>query len=189
MDGFSYDAAGNLTNDGTATYGYDTFNRLAVRDGVWYGYNGDGVLVTRIDDSTTTYYTQGLAAPLTQVLQTTLDGTTTNALYGLDRLAAQTGSATTWYVGDALGSVRMTLDDTGAPLGVINYDPWGALESGTVPTFGFTGELQDSATGLVNLRARWYSTAQGRFTARDPFRGVMERPKHLHSIHMLRIPL
>jgi hypothetical protein len=47
---------------------------------------------------------------------------TTNYLYGLDRLAAQTGSAKTWYVGDALGSVRLTLDDTGVPLGVVNYD-------------------------------------------------------------------
>jgi hypothetical protein len=29
---------------------------------------------------------------------------------------------------------------------------------GTVPTFGFTGELQDAA-GLVDLRARWYHAA------------------------------
>ncbi len=47
----------------------------------------------------------------------------------------------------------------------MNYDPWGTPESGSVPTFGFTGELQDSATGLVNLRARWYSTTRGTFTA------------------------
>ena len=39
----------------------------------------------------------------------------------MDRLAAQSGSTKTWYVGDGLGSVRLTLDDAGAPLGV-NYD-------------------------------------------------------------------
>jgi hypothetical protein len=36
-----------------------------------------------------------------------------------------------------------------------------------VPTFGFTGELQDAA-GLVYLRARWHHAAQGRFGVKDP---------------------
>jgi hypothetical protein len=44
---------------------------------------------------------------------------------------------------DALGSVRRTVTDAGVPLGVINYDSWGAPETGTVPTLGFTGELQN----------------------------------------------
>ena len=57
-----------------------------------------------------------------------------------------------------LGSVRQMLGDAGVPLDVVNYDPWGAVESGSVPTFGFTGEVQDSAAGLVYLRAWWYDT-------------------------------
>jgi RHS repeat-associated protein len=174
--GFSYDEAGNLTNDGTATYAYDALGRMIVRSTTPYTYTGDGVLV----DDGTTRYTQDLAAPLSQILQTTQGSTTTNYLYGLERLAAQAGSAKTWYVGDGLGSVRLTLDDAGAPLGLVNYDPWGTPESGSVPTFGFTGERQDAATGLVNLRARWYSTAQGRFVSRDPFAGLMEQPTTLH---------
>jgi hypothetical protein len=32
--------------------------------------------------------------------------------------------------------------------------PWGQVCGVTVPTFGFTGELQDGTTGLVYLRAR-----------------------------------
>ncbi len=111
VDGFTYDAAGNLTNDGATTYGYDALNRMTIRSTTPYTYNGDGVLV----DDGTTRYTQDLASPLTQVLQTTQGSTTTKYLYGLDRLAAVAGSARTWYVGDALGSVRMTLDDAGAP--------------------------------------------------------------------------
>ncbi|MCG8353427.1 MAG: hypothetical protein MI924_37150, partial [Chloroflexales bacterium] len=35
------------------------------------------------------------------------------------------GSAPTWYLGDALGSVCMTLDGAGAVLGTVGYDPWG----------------------------------------------------------------
>jgi hypothetical protein len=40
VDGWTYDAAGNLTDDGTATYTYT--------------YTGDGVLI----DDRTTHYTQ-----------------------------------------------------------------------------------------------------------------------------------
>jgi RHS repeat-associated protein len=149
---------------------------MTIRSTTPYTYNGDGVLV----DDSTTRYTQDLAAPLTQILQTT-QISTTNYLYGLDRLAAVEGSSRTWYVGDALGSVRLTLDDAGTPLSLVNYDPWGTPESGTVPTFGFTGELQDAATGLVNLRARWYATGQARFVSRDPFEGFPEQPYSLHS--------
>ena len=109
--GFTYDAAGNLTGDGTATYDYDALGRMIVRGTTPYTYTGDGVLV----NDGTTHYTQDLAAPLTQMLQTTQGSATTDYLYGMDRLAAQTGSAKTWYVGDALGSVRLTLDDAGVP--------------------------------------------------------------------------
>jgi len=159
--GYTYDNAGNLTGDGTATYTYDALSRMTARGATTSTYNGDGTLV--YDGATR--YTQDLVSPLTQVLQTTQGSATTHYLYGLDRLAAVTGSNRTWYSTDALGSVRQMLSDTAIPLGVVNYDPWGTPESGTVPTFGFTGELQDAATGLVNLRARWYSTASGTFTA------------------------
>ena len=48
----------------------------------------------------------------------------------------------TWYAADALSSVRRTVADAGTPLAVVDYDPWGTPESGTVPGFGFTGEAQ-----------------------------------------------
>jgi RHS repeat-associated protein len=50
-------------------------------------------------------------------------------------------------------------------MGSVSYDPWGNVESGTLPTFGFTGEMQDVAAGLVYLSARWYSAGHGTFTA------------------------
>jgi RHS repeat-associated protein len=87
----------------------------------------------------------------------------------------------TWYTADALGSVRRTVTDAGTPLGIVNYDPWGTPESGSVPTFGFTGEVQDVGAGLVNLRARWYSTNQGKFTTVDPYTGDPARPYSFHQ--------
>jgi hypothetical protein len=61
--------AGNLTNDGTAADTYDALNRTTV-PGATYAYNGDGTLVSQLTGGVTTRYSQDLAAPLSQVLQT-----------------------------------------------------------------------------------------------------------------------
>ncbi|MCG8346166.1 MAG: RHS repeat-associated core domain-containing protein, partial [Chloroflexales bacterium] len=135
-------------------------------------YNGDGVLVQR----GATAYTQDLAAPLSQVLN---DGSA-NSVYGMDRLLTDDGSAQTWYLGDALGSVRMTLNDSGAVQGTVGYDPWGAPQGELLGAFGFTGEVQDDTSGLVHVRARWYDPRQSTFTSRDPFAGFPEMPYRLH---------
>ena len=118
-----------------------------------------------------TVYTQDLASPLSQILN---DGSA-NYIYGLDRLASSAG---TWYLGDALGSVRQTLDASGAVLNTASYDPWGTPVAGMIAPFGFTGELQNSA-GQVYLRARWYNAVHGTFTSRDPFAGWPEQPASL----------
>ena len=76
--------------------------------------------------------------------------------------------------------MRRTFNTAATPLGIVTYDPWGTPESGSVPTFGFTGELQDATTGLVNLRARWYSSAHGTFTTVDPYADDLETPYSLH---------
>ncbi|MBK9944711.1 MAG: RHS repeat-associated core domain-containing protein [Kouleothrix sp.] len=176
--GYTYDLAGNLANDGTATATFDALNRMTTRGTTTYGYNGDGALISQLTAGITTRYTQDLAAPLSQVLQSFTGATRTDYLYGANRIATQTSNVRTWYVADALGSVRRTVSDAGVPQGSISYDPWGTVESGTVPTFGFTGELQQG--GLVNLRARWYNAGHGRFGSVDPFAGVGEQPYSLH---------
>jgi YD repeat-containing protein len=140
--GWSYDAAGNLTSDGTTTYSYDALSRLTQRGTTSYSYNGDDVLVAQATAGVTTRYTQDLASPLSQVLQTTQGVATTDYLYGRERLAAATGAVKTWYLGDGLGSVRLTVNDLGLPLTTVNYDPWGTPEAGGQPTtFGFTGDV------------------------------------------------
>lgn len=41
---------------------------------------------------------------------------------------------------------------------------------------GQAGEMTDATTGLVNLRARWYSPAQGRFVSKDTWQGDYDNP-------------
>ncbi|HSH77080.1 MAG TPA: RHS repeat-associated core domain-containing protein [Herpetosiphonaceae bacterium] len=184
VDGWTYDPAGNLLDDGT-TFTYDALNRmLTTTNGSEQRantYNGDGTLVAQTANSATTRFTHDLVSPLSQILQTTQGTTTKHYVYGHERLYEQAGIVKTWYSGDALGSVRQTVDEAGSPLSTLNYDPWGTPEGGaTPPVFGFTGEWQDAGVGLVHLRARWYAPGQGRFTARDPFEGFETQPYSLH---------
>lgn len=44
--------------------------------------------------------------------------------------------------------------------------------------YGYAGEWTDSS-GLQYLRARFYSPAQSRFTAKDPFPGLLTQPASL----------
>ncbi|HKP52977.1 MAG TPA: RHS repeat-associated core domain-containing protein [Chloroflexia bacterium] len=69
------------------------------------------------------------------------------------------------------------LDASGGLTSSYNYDPYGTSEGTSLPQdYGFTGEPQNSTTGLVHLRARWYSTVSGRFISRDPFGGELGNP-------------
>ncbi|MDT8306747.1 MAG: RHS repeat-associated core domain-containing protein, partial [Anaerolineae bacterium] len=59
------------------------------------------------------------------------------------------------------------------------YEPYGEVlqQTGTSETvYGFTGEQEDSATGLLYLRARYYSPYLNHFHSRDPFSGFVKRP-------------
>ena len=55
-----------------------------------------------------------------------------------------------------------------------SYTPFGELLSGSTAKttfFAYNGESYDSATGMVNLRARWYEPSTMRFSQRDIIRG------------------
>lgn len=188
--GRTYDAAGNLLADGALAYTYDPLGRLSGTTvggaTTTYGYDGDNTLAVQASGGTTTRYaldTQGGLPERLGALATT-GGVTTSAWYvrGFGgELARETATGTAWYLGDRLGSVRATYGATAASLGVrTDYDPFGQPTGGpglTQPTdYGFTGEPQDPATGLVQLRARWYVPGSAQFTGRDPFGGDQEQP-------------
>ena len=71
-----------------------------------------------------------------------------------------------WLLADAFGSVRATVDQTGATVGSQSFTVFGEQLTGD-GTFGFTGEQHDP-TGQLHLRARQYNPGLGRFTSVDP---------------------
>ncbi len=181
--GYTWDANGNLLNDGANTYTYDSANRLTSVLGPspsTYTYNGLGDRLSQTIDGMTTNYTLDLNAGLTQVLS---DGTT-NYAYGMGRISQQQGSTTEYFLGDALGSVRQMTNQTGAITFAQTYDPYGAVthSSGlsSHTDYGFTGESYSPSTQLTYLRARYYNPADGRFTSRDTWGGDVNRPLSLN---------
>ena len=142
-----------------------------------FSYNGLGDRLSQNGVN----YTLDLNAGLTQVLA---DGTNTY-LYGLGRIAERQGTASEYYLGDALGSVRQLTNNSGTVTLARSYDPFGktAQTIGTAQTdYGFTGEFTD-ASGLIYLRARYYQSLTGRFTSRDSFEGNVNIPASLNRFN------
>lgn len=178
----TYDSRGNLTSDGTWTYTYNAAGRMVRAESISatqvYTYNGDGLLVAQSLDGLETAFTWDQALGIPQVLATSGG---VRSVYGLGRLAVEQGEA--WYYPqvDALGSVRQWTGALAAVLAAQSYSPYGEPRSGlNVAPWGFTGEWHDP-TELVDLRARWYNVALGRFTQVDPRPGEATRPLSRHA--------
>ena len=61
------------------------------------------------------------------------------------------------------------------------YSAFGELLTEKVSGFGYNGECYDAATGMLNLRARQYEPAQGRFSQRDSLKGWATSPRSLNA--------
>jgi RHS repeat-associated protein len=90
---------------------------------------------------------------------------------GADRLYSRTtGSGTSSYLTNLLGSTIALANGSGEVKTSYTYDPFGETtttgEASGNP-FQYTGRENDGA-GLQYNRARYYSPAQGRFISRDP---------------------
>jgi len=179
---YTFNANGNLLNDGVNTYAYDTANRLKTMNSgqpsaTSYQYNGLGDRLRQTVNGNTTTFTMDLNTGLTQALS---DGTNTY-VYGLDRIAQTNITATDYFLGDALGSVRQLIGQTGAITYARAYDPYGVVTQTTGASqtaYGYTGEFTSS--NLVYLRSRMYSPGMGRFLTRDTWGGDVNNPMSLN---------
>lgn len=100
---------------------------------------------------------------------------------GRTESASAHGTRTRYVLAASQDTVVGLTDPSGAMLGSFAYDPWGQrTATGEDLGYGYTGERQDPATGLVFLRARWYSPALGRFLTRDHADFHNDDPRTLH---------
>ncbi len=172
----SYNANGNLTFDGTFSFGYDAENRLTSASGagnsITYAYDAQGRRKTRSVNGATTVFVND--ANNREVME--YDGASGAVsrwyAYGLgsndalSQMNVVTATRTT-FIPDIQGSVIASLNSTTGALSKIGYLPYG--KSGTTPPFGFTAQRADPETnGLYYYRARHYSPTLGRFMQADP---------------------
>jgi RHS repeat-associated protein len=196
---YTYDAAGNVTNDGVHSYTYDVENRVVSVDGgataqyrydhknrrvckiigsSWTHYIWEGSRVIAEHDATTAYSTN----PTYQVNSARLDYIYSGARMIRSRQRASSTSpwVTQYYLTDRL-SVRMTLDVSGNVLGRESHLPFGEDfgESGTQEKHHFTTYERDGESGTDYAVNRHYAQSLGRFRQADPYKpsGYLVDPK------------
>lgn len=171
----TWDNNGNLTNDGSHTYTWDSRNRLKATSNrsAAYTYDALGRRLTNKFGPTTTSYLYDFA----NVVQEQVAGTASaNLLTGLEVderfQRAIVGAGTTSPLTDAIGSelALSTSSQTGGSSTSYAYDPYGnttASGGGNSNPYQFTGRENDG-TGLYYYRARYYNPTWGRFISEDP---------------------
>ena len=143
------------------------------------------------DSWSITTYVYDVTAPYYEVLSETTDDVTTAYEYGVERISAYEkiswSTLKTDYVYDGRGSVAQELTYNSSwytfggflsnkGLNSYTYAPFGELLTGEGSGYRFNGEYFDSATGMLNLRARQYEPSVMRFSQRDIWHGKVETP-------------
>jgi YD repeat-containing protein len=166
----SWDANGNTTRAGSATFTYDHADRLVSKNGgeARFIYDGDGVLVGKTAGGMTTRYLVDELNPsgLTQVLEEVVAAapqvvyTHGTMLVSQSRRAAGGSFTTSYYGYDAHGNVTFLTDATGAVIDTYAYDAWGNLiaagGAGTANVYLYQGQRFEAELGMYQLRARYY---------------------------------
>jgi RHS repeat-associated protein len=182
MDGYSYDAAGNLLSDGTTSYTYDAENRLISATNSQHGtatylYDADGRRVHRTgffndscDGTGKRDYIYDLDGHW--LVENNGGGTACNVeIYAGSRHLGSMYGETVFDHTDWLGTSRVRFDFYYKTTQTCTSLPFGDALSchgseGSSP-IAFTGKERDSESNLDNFAARYDSSSLGRFISPD----------------------
>jgi RHS repeat-associated protein len=181
LSGFSYDANGNITGDGTFTYTYDSEDRLVQvtngADVITYGYDGDGRRISQTINGETTIFAYGVGLNvLTEFSGTGVPkfdyiyaGSRNIARINFDGAGVPVSKA--FYHPDHLGSTIGLTDQETTKVWDRMYLPYGGTFTGTGTTENthqYTAKELEAATGLYYYGARYHNPTIGRFMSVDP---------------------
>jgi RHS repeat-associated protein len=174
--GFAYDAAGNLTQEGTGTpswtFSYDAENRLKTLGGsasATYTYDGDG---QRTKMSNNGLFWRQPGGPI--LTKTTVGGAiiADRVYFGGNHIAIAHGTATSYLFQDSLGGEHLVTNATGVVCNDIDTLPFGGEIDYTTscdPSYKFADMERDdqNSANLDYAINRYYDLRIGRWLTPD----------------------
>jgi RHS repeat-associated protein len=163
------DLNGRMTYDGTHNYGWDVESKMTAVDSTTITYDALGRMVEKNVGGT---YTQIVYSPVGKKFTVMSGQTLQKALIPLPGggTAIYTLSGLTYYRhSDHLGSSRLASTPSRTMYSSASYAPYGEpyAQAGTTD-LSFTGQDQDTISGMYDFRDRKYSPVQGRWLSPDP---------------------
>ncbi len=198
---WSHDAAGRVTSDGTRSFSYDARGDLESASAgdttIFHGRDAGGLLASRV---TVTRLRRGFQVEQELFLRAP-DGRVLARLVAAGQRPFKLAEFYVYAGGravgvaiprrgtfglhlDGLGTVRGNSDDTGVMGGLASYRPMGQewdVDGELVAHAGLAWATHGGADalGIVDMRARSYVPATGRFLQPDPVPGSVEDPQSL----------
>jgi RHS repeat-associated protein len=164
---YASNGAGAITPSGSQAIAYDVFGRTVSIGGEAFAYDGDGA---RVIENTRVFADDDVFVEdsATLSLYVRFGG----ELVAKRVLTSPDLGTTTWLHTNHIGSVVLETNPSGASGAYGSeqeYFPFGLpVTPGKSEIYGFTGQQQNPATGVVYLHARYYDPYVGRFLSADP---------------------
>lgn len=177
----TYDASGNMTNDGSNTITYDAESRPVTVSGgsSTYIYDGNGLRVKKTASGTPTVYVFSGSKVIAEYANGNGPSSpSTEYIYGGGMLLASVGSAGTLYFHRDHLSNRMITSSSGGVYSNLGHFPFGEQwYDSTYSKWYFTSYEYDEESGNHYATFRSYVNRLGRFSTPDPIGGDPSNPQ------------
>ena len=189
-ESITYDGIGNPLSDGTWTYTWQHGRQLSGMSrsgtGVTYGYDADGLRISKTVNGTTYHYYYLDS----QLVEMTWGSNKLHFTYDSVGPVSVNYNGTIYnYIKNAQGDVVGLVDFNGTKVVEYIYDAWGnhlstfgtmASTLGKYNPLRYRGYVYDTETGLYYLQSRYYNPGWGRFINTDDTALLLSSPGKAH---------
>lgn len=179
-NGFTYDAAGNLTNDLGQTFTYDGTSQQATASSSGYSleqaYDGERLRVKKVENNVATYFLRSTVLGGQIVAELNSAGAMTRGFVyqGGHLLATQQNGQINWVHQDPVAKSKRVTNSLGNVTSTVELDPWGGdttrSSNGAFQPRRFTTYDRD-ANASDDAMHRRYNRWHMRFDQPDPYAG------------------